>query len=66
MRLHRTRFAFPAVVIPRHRNRARSTRAAVWSRAGISLADMAPHQALPQDIVELSWIGKLGYVGHLI
>ena len=37
-----------------------------YAHAGISLAGMEPHQALPQDIVEFSWTGKLGYVGHLI
>lgn len=37
-----------------------------YANAGISLVDMEPDQALPQDIVELSWIGRLGYVGHLI
>jgi hypothetical protein len=37
-----------------------------YANAGISLVDMEPDQALPQDIVDLSWIGKLGYIGHLI
>lgn len=37
-----------------------------YASAGISLVDREPEQALPQDIVELSWTGRLGYVGHLI
>lgn len=37
-----------------------------YAHAGISLAGMKPQNALPQDIVEISWTGKLGYVGHLL
>lgn len=37
-----------------------------YASAGVSLVGTEPHQALPQDIVELSWTGKLGYVGHLL
>lgn len=38
---------------------------AVYEAAGITLTSEAPNWSDPEDIVELYWRGRLGYVGHL-
>jgi hypothetical protein len=38
---------------------------AAYQEANVPLTNTPPHWGSPQDILELSWDGPLGYVGHL-